>query len=118
MQDFNRILEQCKKHVTDDIRRLDLKIKERLEWSDSQLMRAILVFLETQSWQESFSASEGIGGHHGATGMLESDDFVQVRTAVDLIVSTFRIPLEAKGMCTESIQDEVEDYLTQGSTSR
>lgn len=81
-------------------------------------MRAILVFLETQS---SFSASEGIGGHHGATGMLESDDFVEVRTAVDLIVSSFRIPLEAKGMCTESIQNEVEDvsyarqYLPIGS---
>ena len=43
LQDFDRILQQCKKQVTDDIRRHELKIKERLEWSDSQLMRAILV---------------------------------------------------------------------------
>ena len=52
------------------------------------------MFLETQSWQESFSTSEGVGGDRD--GMLESDDFIEVRTAVDYIISTFRIPLETK----------------------
>ena len=60
LQNFDSTLEQCKKHVMDDICicRLEQKIKERLEWSDIQLMRSILVFLETQSWQKSFRQSE------------------------------------------------------------
>ena len=108
LQNFDCVLEQCKKHVLDDISRLEQKIKERLEWSDIQLMRAILVFLETQSWQKSFS--EGSSGDHD--GMLEPDDFAEVRAAADYIVSFFRIPLEAKGMCAASIQDEVEDVVS------
>ena len=52
LQNFDTTLEQCKKHVKADICRLEQKIKERLEWSDIQLMRSILVFLETQSWQK------------------------------------------------------------------
>ena len=54
LQNFESTLEQCKKHVLDDICRLKQKIKERLEWSDIQLMRSILVFLETQSWQKNY----------------------------------------------------------------
>ena len=42
LQNFDSTLEQCKKHVMDDIRRLEQKIKERLEWSDIQLLRSIL----------------------------------------------------------------------------
>ena len=55
LQTFDLILEYCKVHVMDDISRLKQKIQECLEWSDIQLMRSILVFLETQSWQKSFS---------------------------------------------------------------
>ena len=110
LQDFDRILEQCKKHVTDDIHRLELNIKEWLinGQGNSCICR-------TQTWQECFSASEGIGGHHDATGKLESNDFVEVRTAVDLIVSTFCIPLEA---ALSQFKMKLKMYLTRGSTSR
>ena len=110
LQNFDTTLEQCKKHVMADICRLEQKIKERLEWSDIQLMRSILVFLETQSWQKSFS-EERSGDHDG---MLDpdADDFAEVRAAVEYIISIFRIPLEAKGMCAASIQDEVEDVIS------
>lgn len=66
------------------------------------------MFLETQSWQKSFS--EGSSGDYD--GMLESDDFAEVRAAVDYIISVPHIPLEAKGMCAASIQDEIEDVVS------
>ena len=47
-------------HVKDDICRLERKIKECLEWSDTKLLRSILVFLDTQRWQESFGEDSGI----------------------------------------------------------
>ena len=105
LQNFDSTLEQCKKHVKDDIHRLEQRIKERLEWSDIKLMRSILVFLETQSWQKSFSEDS-------SGTMLDLDDFAEVRAAVEYIISIFRIPLEAKGMCAASIQDEVEDVVS------
>lgn len=40
------------------------------------------------------------------------DDFAEVRVAVEYIISVFRTPLEAKGMCVASIQDEVEDGVS------
>ena len=42
---------------------------------------------------------------------LDADEFAEVRAAVEYIISIFRIPLEAKGMCAASIQDEVEDVI-------
>lgn len=105
LRNFDAILEQCKKHVQDDLLRLEQKIKERLEWTDVKLLRSILVFVETQSWQKSFS-------DHSDGAMVNLDDFAEVREAVEYIVSFFRIPLEAKGMSVLSIQDEVEDVVS------
>ena len=73
-------------------------------------MRSILVFLETQSWQKSFS-EESSGDNDG---MLDpdADDFAEVRAAVEYIISIFHIPLEAKRMFAASSQDEVEDIVS------
>ena len=68
---------------------------------------------------KSFLQSEDSSDDHD--GMLDLDDFVEVRAAVEYIISILHIPLEAKGMCVASIQDEVEDvsyarkYLPIGS---
>ena len=59
---------------------------------------------------ESFRQSEDSSDDHD--GMLDLDDFAEVRAAVEYITSMFRIPLEAKGMCVASIQDEVEDVVS------
>ena len=115
LQNFDLTMEQCNKHVMDDICRLEQKVKEHLEWSDIQFMRSMLVFMETQSWQKSYSDA-----YSDARDEI-LDDFAEVRTAVEYIISTFRILLQAKGMCVASIQDEVEDvsyarkYLPIGS---
>lgn len=67
------------------------------------------MFLETQSWQkrlpEDFEELDG-------AEMSTSDDCGEVWEAVEYIITTFRAPLEAKGMCVPSIQDEVEDVVS------
>ena len=82
----------------DDLRLLNDKIKGRLEWSDTALLRAILVFLDTQSWDCSYRSSE-------------SDDLTEMKAAVELLVSKFREPLEAKGAVLAEIQDELEEVV-------
>ena len=41
---FDASLDHCKSHVVKDLERLCVKIKERLEWSDVQLLRALLAY--------------------------------------------------------------------------
>ena len=78
------------------IKRLEEKLIERLKWSDTEMLRAILVFLNTQNWC--------IGGEdiHG---------LVDIRAAVEVIIIHFRVPLEAKSVSLCSIQDEVEEAV-------
>ena len=39
LQNFDASLEQCKVHVLVDLKKLDRRIQERLEWSDLQLLK-------------------------------------------------------------------------------
>ena len=59
-----------------------------------------------QSWikrdESSMSDSEEAGGDKSLTSLLD---------AVEYIISLFRAPLEAKGMCAASVQDELEDVV-------
>ena len=41
VQDFEACLEQSKGDVLADVQRLDRCMKERLEWSDKEMLRAI-----------------------------------------------------------------------------
>ena len=97
---YNQItLENCKKDVLNDLQRLIVKLKERLEWSDTQLLRSFLVFSDTKNWIHRLS---------------EGNDDVsmgEVVNAVEYITGIFRSPLEAKGMCLSSIQDEIEEVI-------
>ena len=97
---YNQItLEKCKKDVLNDLQRLIVKLKERLEWSDTQLLRSFLVFIDTTNWIHRLS---------------ESNDDVsmgEVVNAVEYITGIFRFPLEAKGMCLSSIQNEIEEVI-------
>ena len=43
-------LERCRTDALADLHRLEQAIKEHLQWSDLQLLRYLLFFLETQSW--------------------------------------------------------------------
>ena len=45
------VLKQCAGQALSDIKRLQEKLRERLEWSDTDMLRAILAFLDTQNWR-------------------------------------------------------------------
>ncbi len=56
-----------------------------MAWSDTNLLRSIIVFLDTSSWSTRMPAES------------DEDDKGHVREAVEFIVCVFREPLEAKG---------------------
>ena len=87
LQNYDATFEQCKGQLLADVERLQSKVKERLEWSDTDLLRALLVFLETQNWLRKGDNEDDIGN---------------TNTAVEQIVTHFRIPLEAKGYLLKS----------------
>ena len=91
-------VDQCKGHVLADLKRLEREIKHRLEWTDTDLLRALLAFLETQNWQER-GTSEG------------DEDVTDITDAVQCLISTFRTPLESRGVCMAAIQDELEEAV-------
>ena len=99
------IVKFCAEQARKDSRRLEEKMKERLEWSDAKLLRAILVMLDTQSWQctarRSFEDDEE-EDEHGLT---------ELKSAVEYIITKFREPLEAKGVALAGIQDELEEVV-------
>ena len=103
--DFDTVLEGCKADSLADLHRLEQKLKDRLQWSDMQLLRSILVFLETQSWLRKKDPT--------VVDDTASDDdsLATILGAVEYIISIFRAPLEAKGMCIATIQDEVEEVV-------
>ncbi len=97
-------LKTCAAQALADIKRLEDKMRARLEWSDVKMLRAILVLLDTQSWRPS-PRSE-----HSNTDE-EEDDLAEIKEAVEYITSHFREPLEAKGVTLANIQDEVEEIV-------
>ena len=75
-----------------DLKHLDDKLKERLEWFDVTILRSILVFLDTQSWFGCLDKEEG--------------GFTEVIEAVEYIITHFREPLEAYGGDMSSILED------------
>ena len=97
VKNFDGVLKQCTTQVKEDVSRLNEKIKRRLEWSDVQLMRSILILVETQSWQLHSD---------------EEDAVSEVSQAAEYVVAMFRVPLEAKGFSAEVIVDEIENVVS------
>ena len=98
----------CSVEALGDLQRLSSKFKERLAWSDMQLLRSILVFLDTCSWaprrrRPADSDSEQEEQYE--------DDKAEVRAAADHISTIFHEPLEAKGACLVSLSDEVDEVV-------
>ena len=69
-------------------------MQERLEWSDVKLLRAILVFLDTQTWRPVITAA----GDSDSETSPDDKLLTEVKAAVKLIANTFREPLEAVGV--------------------
>ena len=75
----------CADQALSDLISLDSKMRARLEWSDINLMRSILLFLDTQSWQDNFEEATG-----------SESRLSEIKSALVSIAEVFRAPLEAK----------------------
>ena len=80
-------------------------MRTRLEWSDVNFMRSVLLFLDTQSWQDSEAESSN-----------EDDCLSEIKSALVSITDVFCAPLEAKGADLTSILDEIEDIIEYART--
>ena len=107
------VQETSKQHALDDLTRLDEKMKERLKWSDIKLLWSLLVFLEIQTWMKQSRAPVNVAD----TDSDNEDDvdqdcsLAEVKESVEHIATHFRLPLEAKGVLLDSLQDEVEEAV-------
>ena len=53
LKDFKQSLQQkCAQDALHDLTALEEKMKKCLAWSDTKLLRSLLVFLEIQSWMK------------------------------------------------------------------
>ena len=103
----------CKDYTLNDLKLLDRNLQERLAWSDKDLLRALLVFLETQTWTKRGCASSATADSLLQDDMDLEDDpsIAEVKEAVEVISTDFRIPLEAKGLSFVTLQDEIEEVI-------
>ncbi len=101
------MLQSCKDQALADLKRLDKTMRDRLAWTDVKILRSILVFLDTQSWccPVTNTSNNSESEDEGDVVMAE------VLSAVEYITSTFRDPLEAKGIDLLSLRDETEDMV-------
>ena len=100
------LLKSCKDQALADLSRLEEKLRERLEWSDVPLLRAILAFLDTQTWRQvSTDTAESESDSQPDKSLSE------VVAAVELIATTFREPLESVGVNLLVLQDEVKEVV-------
>ena len=93
----------CVDQALADLKSLDDQMRTRLEWSDLDFMRSILLLLDTQSWQDSGSSAD-------------DDHLSEIKSALITIIDVFRAPLEAKGADLTSILDEIEDIVDYART--
>lgn len=70
------------------------------------------MFVETQSWQVKNSSTN------------DEENMAEIKATVEHLISVFRAPLESRGACNATIQEEVEEaieytrrYLTIGIES-
>ena len=99
-----------KKDALQDLALLDEKMRERLAWSDTRLLRSLLVLLETQTWVKHSSTSSA-DSLLLDNGIKEECNLAEVRKAVEHISSYFRLPRPAKGLSFVSLLDEIEKVV-------
>ena len=100
---------QCSTSTLCDLSKLDIKIKERLAWSDLKLLRSILVFLDTHSWTILATATNN--GDESIDEATFSDDKKEIREAVQYVAAVFRKPLEAKRATLFALDDDVDEIV-------
>ena len=109
IKNYNSVtLESCKRQALADMERLNNTIKERLEWSDVKLLRALIVFLDTQSWTRRFLTNDD--------DYTDDTSLQEVKNALEVLSTHFRDPLKAAGANLPLLHDEIEDVVVYART--
>ena len=75
----------CADQALSNLIYLDSKMRAHLEWSDVNLMRSILLFLDTQSWQDNFEEATG-----------SESRLSEIKSALVTSLKFFVLPLKLK----------------------
>ena len=78
-------------------------MRERLEWSDVKLLRAILIFLDTQTWRCVVADA--------TDSSCRDKSLTEVLMAVELIATTFREPMEDVGINLLVLQHKIAEVV-------
>ena len=99
----------CNDQALADVHWLEENMRERLAWSNVKLLRAILVFLDTQTWRP----LNAVSGESDSESESSANDksLAEVTVAVDFIATTFREPLEAVGVNLLTLQDQITEVV-------
>ena len=79
-------IEFCKKEALADLKSVEVNMRQRLEWSDVKLLRALLVFIETQSWIKKSTTN--------ADDECEDASMLEIKLASEDIFRVFTDPLQ------------------------
>ena len=110
LKHFSEVMtKSCNDQALADVHRLEDNMRERLAWSNVKLLRAILVFLDTQTWRP-LSAVSGESDSESESSANDKS-LAEVTVAVDLIATTFREPLEAVGVNLLTLQDQITEVV-------
>ena len=110
LKHFSEAMKSWKDQALADVHRLEENMRERLAWSNVKLLRAILVFLDTQTWHP-LSAVSGESDSESDSESSNDKSLAEVTIAVDLIATTFREPLEAVGVNLLTLQDQITEVV-------
>ncbi len=94
------LVQECGMCAELDLKKLDQKMRSRLEWSDVEMLRSIITFADTQSWT--------VNLNHDS---VDVDDISEILSSVEYITAHFRDPLLAVGTNLATIRDEVEEAV-------
>ena len=97
----------CADQASADLNPLDESMRDRLEWSNMKMLRALMVYLDSQGW----SANEVDRSmmENSDADSEDTEDFVlqNILKAADYIINWFREPLERQGTSLHAIDDEI-----------
>ncbi len=74
------LVHECGMCAELDLKKLDQKMRSRLEWSDVEMLRSIIAFADTQSWT--------VNLNHDSDA--DDDDLSEILSSVEYITAHFR----------------------------
>ena len=116
--DEDTVQEFCKNQASADVLRLEEKMREMLEWSDIKLMRAILVFLDTQTWRRRHVTQVIPASQDSESGEFDSENSPKDNALNEVLADSGRFDCNSLqraaagfGGCVLGLQDEMEEVV-------